>query len=420
MGGGKKTKSASRGKDRKDRKDSRSAQQAQSHDDTGFGGHDAWGDGGQFAGLSIQEKVRNAQPFWESLDGEQRREILSIPLAELEQDIRDLGERDEELAAELREKLAHGLARLAKHNTWKAWRAWEGLGAPAGANTAAAAAGSTTDLEDPAAAAGDKAPSSSSPSSSSSVVEFFDGEEFRKYLQSQYPADIRDMLARRDWSSKVETPAETALRTRMQVLLSQVHNNTMPPQEEAGGANGANGQGALGDGDPRGGGRTGGDGGRNKRGGFDGRNGGHHGGRNGHHTRHPVQDNASSIRGNNVDLITVMLESLEQEHELLYHAFLFPVTEFVCARLPANARESSREELFFEDLEKLPVEDVTRISEFLTEKIDGLSARMKPDPNEEDTDDEEGMGDVDLLQLEEGGGKERRKATRGSNSKGKF
>ena len=71
MGGGKKTKSASRGKDRKDRKDSRSAQQAQSHDDTGFGGHDAWGDGGQFAGLSIQEKVRNAQPFWESLDGEQ-------------------------------------------------------------------------------------------------------------------------------------------------------------------------------------------------------------------------------------------------------------------------------------------------------------------------------------------------------------
>ena len=52
---------------------------------------------------------------------------------------------------------------------------------------------------------------------------------------------------------------------------------------------------------------------------------------------------------------------------------LFPVTSFVCETLPEGSRESSRTELFFEDLEKLPPEEVARICEWLTEKVSVMS-----------------------------------------------
>lgn len=61
---------------------------------------------------------------------------------------------------------------------------------------------------------------------------------------------------------------------------------------------------------------------------------------------------------------------------------LFPVTSVVCEMLPEGSRDSSRAELFFEDLEKLVPEDVARICEWLTEKVDGFSAKLKPEAKE--------------------------------------
>lgn len=62
-----------------------------------------------------------------------------------------------------------------------------------------------------------------------------------------------------------------------------------------------------------------------------------------------------------------------------YHAVLFPVTSFVCEVLPEGQRESSRTELFYEDLDRLSPDDVARISEWITEKVDGFSAKLKPE-----------------------------------------
>jgi hypothetical protein len=67
-----------------------------------------------------------------------------------------------------------------------------------------------------------------------------------------------------------------------------------------------------------------------------------------------------------------------------YQSVLYPVTAFVCELLPENMRESSRTELFYEDLEKLPPEDVAIICEWLTEKVDGFSSRLKPEPKDEE------------------------------------
>jgi hypothetical protein len=55
------------------------------------------------------------------------------------------------------------------------------------------------------------------------------------------------------------------------------------------------------------------------------------------------------------------------------------VTSFVCEVLPEGQRESSRTELFYEDLDRLSPDDVARISEWITEKVDGFSAKLKPE-----------------------------------------
>ena len=41
-----------------------------------------------------------------------------------------------------------------------------------------------------------------------------------------------------------------------------------------------------------------------------------------------------------------------------YHNVLFPVTNYVCELLPDTARDSSRLELYYEDLDKLQPEEV--------------------------------------------------------------
>jgi hypothetical protein len=56
---------------------------------------------------------------------------------------------------------------------------------------------------------------------------------------------------------------------------------------------------------------------------------------------------------------------------------LFPPQRLPCSCLtvphlsppPEDMRESTKTELYYEDLEKLPVDEVARISEWLTEKV---------------------------------------------------
>lgn len=50
--------------------------------------------------------------------------------------------------------------------------------------------------------------------------------------------------------------------------------------------------------------------------------------------------------------------------------------------LPEQMRESTRTELFFDDLEKLPSMEVARICEWLTEKVDGFSSKTRAEPKE--------------------------------------
>lgn len=100
--------------------------------------------------------------------------------------------------------------------------------------------------------------------------------------------------------------------------------------------------------------------------------------------RIPQDQAETSVRDGNIDLVIAILEGLQQEHHCLYQTILTPVTDFVCGLLPAKNRKSNRTELFFEDLEKLPPEEVARLYEWLTEKVDSLCAKLKPDPKEEE------------------------------------
>ncbi len=47
---------------------------------------------------------------------------------------------------------------------------------------------------------------------------------------------------------------------------------------------------------------------------------------------------------------------------------MHPVCALICDILPEGQRETTPSEIHFEDLEKLPMDDVARISEWLTEK----------------------------------------------------
>ena len=61
---------------------------------------------------------------------------------------------------------------------------------------------------------------------------------------------------------------------------------------------------------------------------------------------------------------------------------MYPVTHFVCEMLPEQMRESTRTELFFDDVEKLPSMEVARICEWLTEKVDGFSSKTRAEPKD--------------------------------------
>jgi hypothetical protein len=52
--------------------------------------------------------------------------------------------------------------------------------------------------------------------------------------------------------------------------------------------------------------------------------------------------------------------------------------------LQDDMRETTLSELHYEDLEKLQPDDVTRVAEWLTEKVDALSSRLKAEQREDE------------------------------------
>lgn len=61
-----------------------------------------------------------------------------------------------------------------------------------------------------------------------------------------------------------------------------------------------------------------------------------------------------------------------------------PVASFVCEILPEQMRESTRTELMYEDLVRLPPTEVSRIAEWLMEKVDSYTVRVRPEPTPEE------------------------------------
>ena len=58
------------------------------------------------------------------------------------------------------------------------------------------------------------------------------------------------------------------------------------------------------------------------------------------------------------------------------------MTAFICEMLPEHMRETSRMELLYEDIDKLPVSEIARIAEWLTEKVDSLTTKTRAEPKE--------------------------------------
>lgn len=52
-----------------------------------------------------------------------------------------------------------------------------------------------------------------------------------------------------------------------------------------------------------------------------------------------------------------------------YNAVIHPVTQYIMEVLPEGARDTKPSELAYEDLEKMPPEDIMRICEWLTDKV---------------------------------------------------
>jgi hypothetical protein len=120
--------------------------------------------------------------------------------------------------------------------------------------------------------------------------------------------------------------------------------------------------------------------------------------------KHAAADGAQSVRDPNAELVIVMLEMLEKEQECLYLTLVQPIISFILGVLPESNRETTRQELAFEDLEKIVQDNAIVMVEWLTEKVDALSTKLKADPKEDELDeDEENMGDVDLWCLVDDG-----------------
>ena len=56
---------------------------------------------------------------------------------------------------------------------------------------------------------------------------------------------------------------------------------------------------------------------------------------------------------------------------------LFPITKAICELLDPQQRETKCNELIYDDFEKMHPDDVARFCEWLTEKVDGYSSKIK-------------------------------------------
>ena len=135
----------------------------------------------------------------------------------------------------------------------------------------------------------------------------------------------------------------------------------------------------------------------------------------------------------NAAIAADVLTCLEAEHEFVYAPIAGPVARFVCEALPPARRLSSPPDLVPDDLTRLDPDDALRVHEWVVERVDALAAKVKPDEAEqeeaaakaarraargaaggaaggseggsdgEEEDDDEGLGDVDLFTLDDGG-----------------
>eukprot|EP01026_Neomeris_dumetosa_P058441 TRINITY_DN543_c0_g3_i1.p2 TRINITY_DN543_c0_g3~~TRINITY_DN543_c0_g3_i1.p2 ORF type:complete len:178 (-),score=35.78 TRINITY_DN543_c0_g3_i1:75-608(-) len=102
----------------------------------------------------------------------------------------------------------------------------------------------------------------------------------------------------------------------------------------------------------------------------------------------------------NVELSKYMLKHIGKEHELLSQSILMPVIEYIIEVIPENKRRTTYRDLANEDLDNLKAEEIGNVCEWLIEKVDGLTAKWKLDPEvDEEEDEDEVMGDIDLFQL---------------------
>jgi len=190
-------------------------------------------------------------------------------------------------------------------------------------------------------------------------AEFKDTEAFRKHLEEHLLGpEHRAVLPKEPEGSRpLEQPNEAAFRKRMQDLLISVQERRLAQDEEVAAASKKPGA--------------------------------------------RRQDPLVVMRDATIELIVNILSALEREHESLYQHCLFPVTSFVCDVFQEGSCKTTRTELHPEDLESLLPEDIHRIFEFLQEKLDTLSTRLKPDAAELELEDpdEEPIGDVDLFSL---------------------
>ncbi|KAG1660965.1 hypothetical protein FOA52_005590 [Chlamydomonas sp. UWO 241] len=330
-----------------------------------------------------QERVDTVRPFWETLGLTERKALLSIDVEALRARARqadaakqaqapaaaaDSAEADELAEPTLEEVLDEGVRRLGERGTWKLW-SWM-----------------------------------------AECEEFYDAEAFRNFVTERHIRDELRKLLPRDDPKSAETAAEAAFRTRMTALLQRVQQNERPAGEDEGGKGGEKGEGGGGKKEKgegggkkeRGEGKEGGK--RDREDGKDGKGGTDGGGR--YRRRRDVTDTVQTAVAANVELISAMLQAMESEQECIYQAVLQPIAGYVMEVLPEGARETTKSELAFEDLEKLQLDDAANIVEWLTEKIDALSTKLKADPKDEQDDDDENMGDVDLWSIvggEEGG-----------------
>ncbi|BDA41097.1 probable inactive ubiquitin carboxyl-terminal hydrolase 54 at C-terminar half [Coccomyxa sp. Obi] len=289
--------------------------------------------------LPPQERVAAVRPFWETLTHEERVELLSIT-------VDDLRARSKDVVARLRRQAAAEAAELEAET-----------GEPGEIPWAVNLEPTVEELLEEGIKRLHSRDTWKLWKWPNSDKVFYTPDEFKRFIEEEQLDEELVKHLPREEGKPVEKPAEAALRTKMTELMQKVQAMQRVMQEEP-----------LYTVKPRGG--------------------------------HKVRETASTlVRDPNLDATVLILQELENEHEFLYNAVIQPVTQYIMEVLPEGARDTKPSELAYEDLEKMPPEDIMRICEWLTDKVDGFSARIKPEPKEVEEEEEEGIGDVDLFSL---------------------